>query len=1120
MNLRRFVLCFATFWASVAPLSFATADPGYFRFPTLAGDQVIFTAEGDLWSVPLAGGRASRLTTHPGQETNAVASPDGKWIAFDAAYDGPVEVYVMPVQGGLPRRITFDGGGCFPVGWMASGEVLYSGQNPIGPNYQRIITAVDPTTLTRHALPLADASDAAVAADGHTLYFTRFGLAIKGDNVRLYQGGLRSQLWRFDLAGQDEARLLADAANAQTPANDRRPMPSGERVYFISDRDGHANLWSMDQEGGNRQQLTDHNDFEIRTARLDHGRIVYQLGADLYLYDINTGQDRRLNISLVSDFEQMRRHLLKNPLDFFENATFAPSGERVVVTARGHVALMGVGALRRVDVAMPAAGRARRAVLSPDGRWVYAVLAGAANVPLEPDNANAPQIWANAPQIWRLAADGSAERQQLTPDDSGPRQGLVLSPDGKWLANATLDGRLFVLDLAKGSNQLIDTAPSADLRDVVWSPDSRYIVFFRSDSDVERLQGFLYEPASRTKQRLTTDRYNSSAPAFTPDGKWLYFLSDRHFDAGSSGVWNDRDMGPFFGHRTQIFALALQAGERFPFQPKDELTPAGGVARQDGKPADGKTKAVPAVDWPGLADRLYQVPIDAGDYTALQTDGKRLYFLDEQGSQRHTALKTLAIDDQEAKPQIFMADVREYALSADGEKLFLRRWADKGAGDMLIVPAGPRPPVELAKATVHAGDWAVSIDPREEWRQLFNDAWRLHRDYFFDQKMLGVDWPAIRAKYAALVERVTDRDELNDLLGQMSSELSTLHSQVRPGDLRTASDSGKPAFLGAIFAREPNGARIVHIYRTDPEIPNERGPLDRPGVDVREGDLITAVNGTTVSAVGDIAELLTGRDGQQLLLTLTRGSPVDPNAKDQPAKDPQIEYREIKAVVTAVDFDHNDALRYSDWEQGRRNVVDSASGGRIGYLHLRAMANDDIASFAREFYAQIDRDGLIIDVRRNNGGNIDSWVIEKLLRRAWAFWNSRYDRYHDTNMQHTFQGYVAVLIDQATYSDGESFAAGVKELHIGSLIGTRTAGAGVWLSDAHTLMADNGNLRTAENAQILARTGALLIENKGVEPDITVENLPNATFKGGDAQLEAAVRFLLEKLKTDPVKRL
>ena len=1108
MILRRVVLCLVTFWASVLPLAFAAADPGFFRFPTLAGDQVVFTAEGDLWSAPVAGGRASRLTTHAGQETNAIASPDGKWLAFDAAYDGPVEVYVMPIQGGLPRRLTFDGGGCFPVGWMASGEVLYTGQNPTGPNYQRIITAVDPTTLARHALPLADASDAAVAADGHTLYFTRFGLAIKGDNVRHYQGGLRAQLWRFDLDGLGEARKLVDAADAQKPANDRRPMLWGERVYFISDRDGHANLWSMNQEGGDRRQLTHHSDFEIRTASLDRGRIVYQLGADLHLYDIDTGADRQLSISLASDFEQMRRHLLKNPLDFFDNATFAPSGERVVVTARGHVALLGVGPLRRIDIAMPAAGRARRAVLSPDGRWVYAVLAGAASAPIAPDDTNAPQIW-------RLAADGSPERRQLTSDDSGPRRRLVLSPDGKWLANVTLDGRLFLLDLANATNDLIDTAPSADLRDLVWSPDSRYIAFFRSDSDVERLQGFLYEPASRMKQRLTTDRYNSYAPAFTPDGRWLYFLSDRHFDSGSSGVWNDRDMGPFFGQRTQIFALALQAGERFPFQPKDELTAAAELARQDGKPANARSRAAPSVDWPGLADRLYQVLIDPGDYTALQTDGKRLYFLEQQGSQRHTILKTLAIDDQEAKPQVFMPDVREYALSADGEKLFLRRWADKGPGDMLIVPAGPRPTGELAKETVHAGDWAVSIDPREEWRQLFNDAWRLHRDYFYDQKMLGVDWQAIRAKYAPLVERVTDRDELNDVLGQMASELGTLHSQVKPGDLRTASDSGKPAFLGAIFSREPDGARIVHIYRTDPEIPSERGPLDRPGVDVREGDLITAVNGTAVSAVGDIAELLAGRDGQQLLLTLTRTLPVDPNAKEQAAKD-----REIKAVVTAVDFDHNAALRYSDWEQGRRDFVESASGGRIGYLHLRAMANDDIASFAREFYAQIDRDGLIIDVRRNNGGNIDSWVIEKLLRRAWAFWNWRYDRYHDTNMQHTFQGYVAVLIDQATYSDGESFAAGVKELHIGSLIGTRTAGAGLWLDDTRTIMADHGNLRTAERAQILARTGAPLIENQGVEPDITVENMPNATFKGGDAQLDAAVRFLLDKLKTDSVKRL
>jgi tricorn protease len=1093
MILRRFAVSLATCCALTALAPAAQAADGYFRFPTLAGDQAVFTAEGDLWSVPLGGGRAARLTSHPAEETNAVASPDGKWLAFTATYDGPAEVYVMPVAGGAPRRLTFEGGRAVPVGWTKTGEVLTVIQTPIGPSGERILVAVDPATLDRHPLPLADANDAALAPDGHTLYFTRFGLAVSGDNEKSYRGGLLAQLWRFDLDGKAEAVKLTDAAHPGQPGNDRRPMPWGDRVYFISDRDGHANLWSMNADGGDRRQLTHQTEFEMRGASLAQGRIIYQLGADLHLYDIAADTDRALAIELVSDFDQERRHLVKKPLEFFDNAHFAANGERVAVTARGRVALMGIGPLRRIDIGTPPTSRVRQAVVSPDGKWVYAILEDA-----------------DAPQIWRFAADGSPDAKQLTKDDAGHRTRLALSPDGKWLAHATRDGRLFLLDLDKGDNQTIDTAPEADLETIVWSPDSRHLAYVRSDSDVGRGQLFLYEPATRTRQRLTSDRYASDTPAFTPDGKWLYFLSDRHFEPTKSSPWGDRNMGPYFDRRTQIYALALQAGSRFPFQPKDELTPAKPDDKDKDKDKDRKPEAGPAVDWSGLADRLYQVPLPAGNYTSLSIDGKRLYFLEETGSEHHTALKTLAIEDQDPKPQEYMGDVREYALSGDAKKLFVRRWAKENKiGDMLILEPGPKAPTELDKGKVRADDWAITVDPRAEWRQLFDDAWRLHRDFFYDQAMRGADWTKVRAKFAPLVERVTDRDELNDVLAQMLAELGTMHSQIAPGDLRTAQDSGQPGFLGATFTREPGGARIAHIYRTDPELPDDRSPLARAGVDAHEGDLITAVNGTPLKTVDDIAQLLNGQADQQVLLTLTRS---DSAAKDKA--------KEIRTVATAVDARHNAGLRYSDWEESRRSIVESAGGGRIGYLHLRAMGKDDIASFAREFYAQVDRDGLIIDVRRNNGGNIDSWVIEKLLRRAWAYWKPRYGSHRDAvNMQQTFRGHLAVLVDEDTYSDGETFAAGIKALGLAPLIGMRTAGAGVWLSDDNRL-ADRGMARAAETPQFAIGTGEWLVENKGVEPDVTVENLPNATFKGEDKQLETALKTLLEKMKADPVKQL
>ena len=818
----------------------ASAADGYYRFPALAGDAVLFTAEGDLWSAAVAGGKAMRLTTHPGQETNATASPDGRWIAFAGTYDGPVEVYVMPIGGGAPKRITFDGGRDIPIGWTPAGEILYSTQSPDGPTGQREVAAVDPASLKRHLLPLTDVTDAAMAPDGKTLYFTRFGLPASNDNIRAYRGGLLSRLWKFDLSASHEAEPLAAP---DQPSNERLPMISGDRLYFVSDRDGRDNLWSMKLDGTDRKQLTHHADFGVRGASLGKGRIVYQLGADLHLFDIAANSEKAIPLDLTSDFAQEHEHLVKHPLDFFESASFAPNGERVAVTALGHVALIGTGPLRRVEIAAGSADRLRHAVVSPDGKWVYAVLETGENT-----------------EIWRFAADGGPERKQLTHDAPGWRTSLWLSPDGKFLANATRDGKLFLLDVEKGDSKQIDSADAADLETLVWSPDSRHFAYLRSDSGVDHPQLFLYEPASNTKLRLTSDRYQSDAPAFTPDGKWLYFLSERTFESRNRAPWGDRNMGPYFDRRTKIYALALQEGSRFPFLPKDEL--AGGARKEAAKDKDKKdkkpeAKSGPAIQWTGLADRLFEVPLEAGNYSSLATDGKRLYLLEDRGHDDHKALISLAIDDKESKPADFLAKVADFSLSADGSKMFLRRWAPEGkAGDMLIVEAGEKAPAELGKATLRTGDWALEVDPKKQWSQMFADSWLMHREFFYDAKMHGADWRAAKAKFAPLADRVTDRDELNDVLGQMSAEIGALHSQIRPGDLRAAQDTAQAGFLGALYERQPDGYRISHLYRSDPEVPAERAPLAQPGVDAKEGDVIIAINGRPVGEAADIAELL------------------------------------------------------------------------------------------------------------------------------------------------------------------------------------------------------------------------------------------------------------------------
>ncbi len=1078
-----FIILFSALALILLPNAPARAESGYYRQPALHGDTVVFTAEGDLWSVPVSGGAARRLTTHVGEESQASISPDGHWIGFVGQYDGAPDAYVIPLGGGAPRRVSFEGGRVLVQGWSPQGELVYASEQVVGPAWTRVLRAVNPQTLARRELPLSDANEAAFTPDDRLL-FSRFGLALTGDNARGYRGGAMAQLWRFDPAGNAEATRLAPDWQASLI----RPMPWNGRIWLLADAGGSFNLWSMAADGSDRRQHTHHADFEPSGATLHKGRIVYQHGADLRLFDTASSDDRLIPVTLVSDLEQRRARWLTEPLKFLTASAFGQNGERVALTARGRVALVGTGTSRRVELPLPAEARARSATLSADGKRVFVISDASGEA-----------------EIWRYAADGSGQGEQLTRNGNGHRWNLYPSPDGKWLAHDDKRGRLSLLDLSSGRDRVIDDAGSEGLAEqyaaVIWSSDSRLLALVRPNSARQLNQVLLYGIADNRLAVLTSDRYESFAPAFSRDGGWLYFLSNRHFRATPGAPWGDRNMGPGFDQRTKLYAVDLVGDQRFAFLPNDELSPAPAPATDKSKNGDDKKSATkaPTLRWDGLAERLFEVPLAPGNFRALALDDKRVYLLDAGiGADAKPELKTLAIGNDAPKPETFAAEVDDFALSADAKKVWFMKHKADGAGDMYIVEAGAKAPTELAKLQVRVGDWRLEIEPVREWRQMYADAWRLHRDFLFDTGLRGVDWPAMRDKYATLLPRLTDRRELDDLLGQMGAELSVLHSQVRSGDLRSDSERATAAFLGAEFEPQAGGLRIRRIYTGDLELPNERGPLAAPGVNVRVGDVLRAVNGQPVTGEAELSDRLLQQGGQQVLLELGRGGAT---------------HRAIVLPTTAAGEAN---LRYGEWVRQRREAVEQASDGRIGYLHLRAMGPNDIASFARDFYGQFEREGLIIDVRRNRGGNIDSWIIEKLLRRAWAFWQPP-GRKPFWNMQQTFRGHLAVLIDPLTYSDGETFAAGIKALGLGPLIGQRTAGAGVWLSD-RTRLSDNGMARVPEFAQY-GSDGRWLLEGHGVAPDIEVENLPHASWKGGDAQLDAAIANVLQRLRDAPVQQ-
>ncbi|HWH03747.1 MAG TPA: S41 family peptidase [Gemmatimonadales bacterium] len=1031
---------------------------GYYRFPALHGDSLVFTAEGDLWMVDAAGGVARRLTSGQGEETNATISPDGKTIAFVGSYEGPAEIYTVPMSGGVPVRRTWGGG--LPVGWTPDGKLLMmSGAMSTLPE-PRLFT-LDLSTGARNAIPLVQASDGAYDRAGGTLFFTRF--AFQGSHTKRYKGGTAQSLWKLPAGASEATPLTGDYTGTS-----KTPMWWAGRIYFVSDRDGSMNLWSMDPEGHDLKQLTHHQGWDIQSPALASGKIVYQLGADLWLYDVASSQTHLIPVTLTSDFDQLRVRWVTKPMDYVTATHVSPNGDRVVLTARGQVFVAPVGQGRLVEASRHQGVRYRSARFAPDGKSI-AVLSDESG---ETD-------W------WKLPANGVGGAEPVTNDAKVLRWDGVTSPDGKYLAFYDKNQTLWLVDLSGKKTTKIEESPDGDYQDLTWSPDSKWLAYTRPGTTFSTI--VLYSVVAGKATPITTPRADSYSPGWSADGKWLYFLSDRNFQSLVGGPWGPRAPEPFFDKQAKIYLVSLVKGLRSPFQPKDE-TPLP-------PPDTGKKDVSVTVDFDGITDRLFEVPVPAGNYANLSVGSDRLFYLSFGPAFRPPrALMSLEISNQPPKPKTVSDDLLQYELTADRKKLMIQK-----DGDLYVVDASSAPATLDAKVQVQLSGWSFPIDPREEFAEMYREAWRLERDYFYDRHMNGVDWPAMRTKYAPLAARVTSRGELSDVLAQMVSELSALHIFVYGGDFRQGDDQVQLGSLGAAYDRDEadGGWRITHIYKSDPDFPVQRSPLAVPALGIAEGDVIQMVNGVPALSVPNFDALLENQTGKEVLLRVK--APSTAVGRD--------------VVVTPMSGGAAAGLRYSEWEYTRRLAVDAASHDSIGYVHLRAMTQTDIAQFERDFYPNLDRQGLIIDVRHNNGGNIDSWVLEKLMRKAWMYWQSRIGKPY-WNMQWAFRGHVVVLCDQRTASDGEAFSEGFRRLGLGKVIGARTWGGEIWLSSSNTLE-DHGIATAAENG-VYGPEGAWLIEGHGVDPDSVVDDLPGATYRGQDAQLDAAIAYLKAEMKAHP----
>ena len=766
---------------------------------------------------------------------------------------------------------------------------------------------------------------------------------------------------------------------------------------------------------------------------------------------------------------------------------------RIVMTARGLVFTAPVKKGRLVQVTRKNSVRYRNASFMPDGKSILALSDESGEL-----------------EFVKLDTGGSGEEEALTSDGKVFRYEGVPSPDGKFFVYDDKDYELWIYDVEKKKNKRIAKSEYYGFYHFAWSPDSRWLAYVVAAENLHS-RIMLYNLETGKITAMTTDRVDSESPAWSPDGKWIYFLSDRNFRSLVRSPWGPRQPEPFFDKTTKIYMTALQPGERSPFLPDDEVYLAEKDGKKDGdkkedkndkkKKDDGDKKIEDdikvEIELEGLVERTVEVPVPAGAYSSLKVNDKAIFFVDREITYKGKRnLKAVGITNTDIETKTLLAEINAYEISGDGKKLLVRK-----KSTVYVIDASTSPPSKLGKKKVDLSAWNFSVIPREEWRQMFVEAWRLERDFFYDPDMHGVDYNGLLERHLPIVDRVTDRNELNDLIAHLVGELSALHTFVFGGDRRSGEDQVSPASLGARLVKDEKagGYRIEHIYLTEPDYPEFLSPLARPEVKVGEGDIITAINGVSVLSVENPAILLKNQANRQVLLT------VMPKGKNET----------INTIVKPITARQESNLRYNEWEYSRRMIVEEEGEGEIGYVHLRAMGGGNYSEWVRNFYPVFNRKGLIIDVRHNRGGNIDSWILEKLIRQAWFYWQPR--RGEPTwNMQYAFRGHIVVLCNERTASDGEAFTEGFRRLSLGKVIGTRTWGGEIWLS-MQTWLADRGMASAAETG-VYGPEGEWLIEGHGVDPDIIVDNLPYATFRGKDAQLDAAIKHLKELIKKEPVE--
>ena len=678
---------------------------GYYQYPDIHEDRLVFCAEGDLWTVELGGGLAQRLTTHVEEELFPIFSSDGSSILFSASYEGPMELYTIPVDGGMTTRWTYERDASVANAWTDNNELIYATRAYNKKPDNRLVK-INVDTKVRTHVPLDQASEASFSDDGRTLYFVR--PAYHRNVTKRYKGGTARQIWQFTEGSAEAIKLTKDYEGES-----HHPMYHDGRVYFISDSDGMMNIWSMAPNGSGLQQHTEHADFDVRYANVSDGVIVYQMGADLWRYDISSDASSKINITLATDLAQLAEKWEENPSRYITSVNASPDGDRIVVTARGRVFVFPTKSGRSIAYTGKTDVRYRDARFSHDGHQVMALSDESGEF-----------------EFVSMPSNGVGDHKKMTSDGAVLRYEGIPSPDGKWLAYDDLESNMYVLNIATGVSTKISTNQEG-IRDFSWSPDNKWLAYVQSAYNT-MAQIRIYNVDDTQSFDLTTDRANSFNPRWSPDGKFIYFISDRSFTSLVGSPWGTRQPEPYFDASEKIYHIALQKSERSPFRIDDELQnddSQNEKSKKDEKSSDDGVKVV--IDKDRIQERITPVPIPAGNYRSLEVNDKAIYMIAaETGVNAKSHLKVVKIGNEKVEAKVMASGIRNYSMTQDKKKLLIRK-----GSSFHMIDAGTGKIGDLSGDKIDLSGWKFSIDPRQDWKQIFTDAWRMERDYFYDKNM-------------------------------------------------------------------------------------------------------------------------------------------------------------------------------------------------------------------------------------------------------------------------------------------------------------------------------------------------------------------------------------------------